>query len=61
VVTEADYFPYLFLEGVGGVNGYGEEVFVADELTCLSDLFVSVPNYYGVAFISFEYGGFVLS
>ena len=34
---------------------------VADELMSLSDLFVSVPNYYGVAFISFEYGGIVLS
>ena len=23
VVTEVDYFPYCFLEGVGGVIGYG--------------------------------------
>ena len=61
MVTEVDYFPYFFLEGVGGVIGYGGEVVVADELMCRSDLFVSVPNYYGVAFISFEYGGSVLS
>ena len=45
VFTEVDYFPYFILEGVGGVIGYGGEVVVADELICLSDLFVSVPNY----------------
>ena len=37
-------FSYFFLEVVGGVIGYGGELVVADELMCLSEMFVSVQN-----------------